>query len=102
MEAIQPYLPWIVQAVSGLIGGGLVGSVLKGKSLGGLGNVLAGVIGGLGAAKGLDAAGLMGSLQGLVGGNELAADGIAGLIGGGVLQAIAGMILGGKGKKAAA
>jgi hypothetical protein len=102
MEAIQPYLPLIVQAVSGLVGGGLVGSLLKGKSLGPIGNLLAGIIGGVGATKGLDAAGLMGTLQGLVGGNDLAADGIAGLVGGGVLQAIAGMILGGKGKKAAA
>jgi hypothetical protein len=96
MEAITPYLPYIIQAVAGAVGGGGLGAIIKGKSLGMVGNLIAGAVGGLAAGQGATYGGLMDQIAPLLGGNAMAADGVVGLVGGGVLQVIASLILGKK------
>lgn len=83
----------IISAVSGLAGGNLTGLALKDKSIGAIGNSIAGIIGGVGATyilqavNVLQAMGLanvtMGEVAGMIG---------SGAIGGSVLTAIVGMI----------
>lgn len=102
MEAI---LPLIIQAVSGMVGGGVAGSLLKTAGMSLLPKLLSGGIGGIAGGSGLGAllgggvaaatgdagaamGGLdMGSLLGNIGG---------GAVGGGVLTGLAGMVLGKK------
>jgi len=95
MEAI---IGLIVQLVAGGAGGNVVGQMLKGVSLGPTGNSVAGAVGGLGGAF---LAGLVPGLDGLVssmstgGGMDfgaLAGTGVASLVGGGALTAIAGFV----------
>ena len=43
MDQIQPYLPWIVMAINGLIAGWLAGQLLGGGGL--IRNVVVGIIG---------------------------------------------------------
>ncbi|MGE3302239.1 MAG: hypothetical protein AB7M12_03925 [Hyphomonadaceae bacterium] len=93
---MEAYFPWIIQAVSGAVGGGALGAFVKNKSMGAVANLIAGAVGGVAAAQGLDAAGLLGQLTGALGGNALVSDGVAGLVGGGVLQLIANQIIGKK------
>lgn len=91
MEAL---IPLIIQAVSGMVGGGVVGSMVKKAAMTMLPKLLAGGIGGIGGASilggllgGGDASSMMdmGSLINNVGG---------GLVGGGVLTGLAGMVMG--------
>lgn len=90
----------IVQLVAGGAGGNVIGQVAKQVSLGPTGNTIAGAIGGLG---GTWLAGLIPGLSGLIGGAAgaagaaggidfaaLAGQGATGLVGGGLLTAIAG------------
>jgi len=88
MEAL---LPWIIQLVSGAVGGNVIGSIFKKISLGGLGNSIAGIVGG----------GIGGQLLGMLGmglgGGGMDAAGIAGTVassavGGGVLMTVIGFI----------
>ncbi len=95
MEAI---IPLVIQAVSGMVGGGVMSGILKQAAMGLLPKLLAGGLGGIGGASvlgsmiggamGGDPAGGMdmGNILGNVGG---------GLVGGGVLSSIAGMVMGG-------
>lgn len=84
-------LPVLIQLISGAVGGNFAGSLMKDKSLGTIGNSIAGIIGG----------GLGGQLLGLLGiGTETGGTDIASIIGslagggvgGGVLMAIVGII----------
>jgi uncharacterized membrane protein YeaQ/YmgE (transglycosylase-associated protein family) len=84
-------IPIIIQLVSGAVGGNVAGSLLKDKSLGTIGNSIAGILGG----------GLGGQLLGLLGiGTETGGTDIASIIGslagggvgGGVLMIIVGLI----------
>lgn len=99
MDAI---LPIIVQIVAGVIGGNALGTVLKNINLGPLGNSIAGAVGGVG---GTWLAGMIPGLATLVAAGAPAAtgaggldmsmllgQGVTGLVGGGILQAIAGTI----------
>ncbi|WGF89634.1 hypothetical protein [Marinivivus vitaminiproducens] len=43
---MEAYLPLIIQLVAGLIGGNAAGAAMKDKSLGPLGNSIAGLVGG--------------------------------------------------------
>ena len=86
------YLPWIVSLISGAIGGNVAGSLMKGSSLGTLGNSVAGIAGGgLGGSilgmLGLGAATGGGSMLGMIGGNLL-----SGGVGGGAVMAVIGFI----------
>lgn len=74
------YLPWIISLVSGAIGGNVAGSLMKGSSLGTLGNSIAGIAGG----------GLGGSILGALG-----LGGVAGAAGGGMASMIIGNLLSG-------
>jgi uncharacterized membrane protein YeaQ/YmgE (transglycosylase-associated protein family) len=90
--------PVLIQLISGAVGGNAAGSLMKDKSLGTIGNSIAGIIGG----------GLGGQLLGLLGlGTETGGTDIGSIIGslagggvgGGVLMAIVGMIKSAMSKK---
>ncbi len=91
MEAL---IPIIIQVISGVVGGGVVGNMVKSAAMSMLPKLIAGGVGGIGGAQilgmlmGGDAGSAMdmGSLINNVGG---------GLVGGGALSAIAGMVMGG-------
>ena len=91
---METIIPLIIQAVSGMVGGGVVGSLVKNAAMTMLPKLLAGGLGGIGGASilggllgGGDASSMMdmGSLISNVGG---------GLLGGGALSGIAGMVMG--------
>lgn len=102
MEVIVPIL---VQLIAGGAGGNVIGQIVKSLNLGPTGNTIAGAVGGVG---GTWLASLIPGLSGLVGGASAAAatgaatggldigalvgQGATGLVGGGILTAIAGMI----------
>ncbi len=104
---MESLVPIIVQLVAGAIGGGALGQLVKNVNLGTVGNIIAGAIGGVG---GTWLATMIPGLDGLVSGAaQVAADGGAeamsgldmgalvgqgatGLVGGGLLTAIAGLI----------
>jgi hypothetical protein len=85
MEMVTTYL---IQALVGA-GGGWLGNMLKANGLGTIGNLLAGVVGGVGAPAALGAAHLMG------GGDNMLVNIATSLVGGGL-----GSIVGGLFKKA--
>jgi hypothetical protein len=90
MEAL---IPLVIQFISGVVGGGVAGSLIKKAAMELLPKLLAGGIGGIGGATvlgsllGGDSSSLMdmGSLINNIGG---------GLVGGGVLSTVAGMVMG--------
>ena len=94
MEVI---VPLIVQLIAGGAGGNVIGQLAKRLSLGTAGNTIAGAIGGV---AGTWLAGMIPGLDTLVAGataggldiGALAGQGAAGLVGGGLLTAIAGAI----------
>lgn len=99
MEAIVSIL---VQLIGGGVGGNGIAAVLKQVNLGPVGNTIAGAIGGW---LGTWLAGMIPGLSGLVGGaaaaagtaggldiGALAGQGLTGLVGGGLLTAIAGLV----------
>jgi hypothetical protein len=98
MEVIVPIL---VQLVAGGIGGNVIGQVVKALNLGPAGNSIVGALGGI---AGTWLAGMIPGLDGLVTGaaaagtaggldlSALAGQGATGLVGGGILTAIAGII----------
>ena len=88
---MDSWLPLIIQLISGAVGGNAAGSVMKKFSLGTLGNSIAGILGGgiggqllaaLGVATGgggMDIGSIVGSIA-------------SGGVGGGVLMAIIGLV----------
>jgi len=89
MDAIQPYLPVIIQALAGAVGGNVIGVLRRNNSFGPLINSVLGAVGGVGAAQGLQAGGLMDQVLALVGGNASVAGGVSGLAGGLLLPLVA-------------
>ncbi len=87
---MEQLLPIILQLVAGAVGGNIGGAAMKDSSLGGLGNTIAGAIGGVGAGSAL--APLIPALANAAGGGlnigNLAASGVGGI----VLQIIVGLI----------
>lgn len=84
---------WIINLVSGAIGGNIVGAAWKDKTLGMVGNTIAGLIGGAAGSYILQAVGILSSL----GMSDMTLGSIAGHIGasaagGGILTAIVGII----------
>jgi hypothetical protein len=77
-----------LQAVAGLVGGNAGGAVLKNSNLGGLGNTIAGALGGVGGGAFLP------GLLGMVGdaGPSMIGNLVGGGLGGIVLQVIAGLV----------
>lgn len=95
---MEVLVPLLVQLIAGGAGGNVIGQLAKNLNLGTTGNSIVGAIGGLagtwlaGMIPGLDT--LVGAAAG-TGGLDigaLAGQGATGLIGGGVLTAIAGII----------
>lgn len=93
MEAI---LPIIIQLIAGAVGGNGLAAAAKNLSLGTTGNTIAGAVGGVG---GTWLAGLIPGLTGLLAGSgagidatALVGQGVSGLVGGGVLTAVAALI----------
>lgn len=83
----------IINLISGGIGGNVAGATMKDKSLGALGNSIAGAIGGTAGALILQAVGVLNS----VGMGDMSISTILGLagssaVGGGIITAIIGMI----------
>lgn len=89
MEQLEPYLPLIIQALAGAVGGNVIGAIRRNNSFGPLFNSLLGAIGGVGAAQGLEMGGLMEQAAGALGGNANVAGGASGLAGGLVLSLVA-------------
>jgi len=81
---METLLPLVIQLISGAVGGNVAGAALKDKSLGALGNTIAGIIGG----------GVGGKLLTLLTGAAAAAPG-AGIDIGTLVQQIAGGGVGG-------
>jgi hypothetical protein len=96
MEAL---IPIILQAVSGMVGGGIAGQLIKTAGMALLPKLLAGAAGGVGGGMALGPilAGVLGGdpAGGMDMGNILGQV-VSGAAGGGVLTAIAGMVLGKK------
>ncbi|MBO9587314.1 hypothetical protein [Devosia sp.] len=95
---MEVLVPLLVQLIAGGAGGNVIGQLAKNLNLGTTGNSIVGAIGGLagtwlaGMIPGLDT--LVGAAAG-TGGLDigaLAGQGATGLVGGGVLTAIAGII----------
>ncbi len=85
----------VVNLVSGLVGGNVAGAALKDKSLGAIGNSIAGIVGGAASVYILQAVGVLNSLgmSNMTLGSILGSVGTS-AVGGGVLTAIIGMIKG--------
>lgn len=94
-------LSLIISIISGLVGGNVIGMVSKGLSMGGLGNTIAGAVGGAGAG------GLLSTLTGGAVDPSVAADAAGsmdimgmlktaglGAVGGGALTGIGGLLKG--------
>lgn len=95
---LTTYLPYIVQAVGGLIGGNVIGG-LTGGGGGVVGRSIAGVIGGLAAGQGLPhveaAQPVVSSLYGLMQGDmgQHVGNLIVGAGGGGILGLVSGLLI---------
>ncbi|MFZ4070847.1 MAG: hypothetical protein ACOYJ6_12170 [Caulobacterales bacterium] len=90
-------LPLILQAVGGAILGPVVAGLLRGREFGLIGNVLAGIVGGVAAGQGLNAAGWLAPLAEAVGGGQagvIVSSLVSGGLGGGLLSGLAGLIVG--------
>jgi hypothetical protein len=93
MEAI---IPLIIQAISGAAGGGIVGNLVKTAGMALLPKLIAGAVGGIGGGQLLG-----GALSGMLGGDaaggmdigNILGQVVSGGAGGGVLTAIAGMVM---------
>ncbi len=89
---MEAFLPLIIQLVSGAVGGNVAGAVMKDKSLGTLGNSVAGIVGGgiggqiLAAVLGAGAASGGMDIGGII--SQIAGGGI----GGGVLMIVVALI----------
>jgi uncharacterized membrane protein YeaQ/YmgE (transglycosylase-associated protein family) len=80
---METWLPWVVQLISGAVGGVGAGQVLKNQSLGTLGNAISGVVGGgLGGVilQALNLAVGSGGLDAASIGTDIAGGGIGGAI----------------------
>ncbi len=94
MEAI---IPIIIQALSGAAGGGIIGNIIKSAGMTLLPKLLAGAVGGVGGNAALS--GILGPLLGAVAGSgtfdpmTILTQVISGGLGGGVLTALASVVM---------
>jgi len=82
----------IIQLIAGVVGGNAAGSALKDYSLGGLGNTIAGAVGGIGLGQALQA--LIPMLAGAAGGEFDVGAVVGQLVGGGAGGAILTVVVG--------
>ncbi len=85
---MESLMPLIIQAVAGLVGGNVGGAALKNSNLGGLGNTIAGALGGIGGGAFLP--GLLGMMGDA--GPSMIGNLVGGGLGGIVLQVVAGLV----------
>jgi len=88
---METWLPWVIQLISGAVGGVGAGQVLKNQSLGTIGNAISGVVGGGLGGVILQALGVAlggGGLNAATIGTDIAGGGI----GGAVVMIIVGII----------
>jgi hypothetical protein len=92
---METILPLIIQAISGAAGGGIVGNLVKSAGMALLPKLLAGAVGGIGGNAALG--GILANTLGSAGGLDLMgiiSQVISGGLGGGVLTALAGVVMG--------
>ena len=97
MNTWKLFIPLIIQAISGAAGGGIVGNLVKQAGMALLPKLIAGALGGVGGGQLLG-----GALGGMLGGDAAGGMDIGNILGqvyqrrrgGGVLTAIAGMVMG--------
>jgi hypothetical protein len=94
---METILPLIIQAISGAAGGGVVGNLVKSAGMTLLPKLIAGAVGGIGGNAALG--GIIGPLLGAAstGGLDISSiisQVISGGLGGGVLTALAGVVMG--------
>jgi hypothetical protein len=92
---METILPLIIQAISGAAGGGIVGNLVKSAGMALLPKLLAGAVGGIGGNAALG--GILASALGSAGGLDvmgIISQVISGGLGGGVLTALAGVVMG--------
>lgn len=90
-------LPLILQGAGGAILGPVVGGLLRGREASPLVKILAGLLGGVVAGQGLNAAGLLTPLAEAVGGGQagmIVSSLVSGGIGGGLFAILAGLTMG--------
>ena len=96
MEMVQQYLPYIVQAIGGIVGGNILGALTRGGG-GVMGRTIIGAIGGVAAGFGLPmvSADLPNTLNTLISGENGVHLGnfITGAAGGGVLGLVSGLLI---------
>jgi hypothetical protein len=94
---MESLVPLIIQAVAGAIGGLGVSAAMKQAGMSIVTKVIAGVVGGIGGGQILHSIladpTVTGALSGVVG------DALGGVVGGGVLTAIAGVVMGSMNKR---
>jgi hypothetical protein len=96
---METLLPIIIQAISGAAGGGIIGNLVKSAGMALLPKLIAGALGGVGGGQLLG-----GALGGMLGGDaaggmdigNILGQVVSGGAGGGVLTALAGMVMGRK------
>jgi uncharacterized membrane protein YeaQ/YmgE (transglycosylase-associated protein family) len=97
----------IVQIIAGALGGLATGRAVKSVDLGNMGNIIAGIVGGVGGstiAGLIPGLAVLSSFAGAPAGVDigaLLAQGLGGLIGGGILTAIVGAVRNARAKSAA-
>jgi hypothetical protein len=87
---MESLMPLIIQAVAGLVGGNVGGAALKNSNLGGLGNTIAGALGGIGGGAFLPS--LLGMVAEGGAGPSMLGSLVSGGLGGIVLQVVAGLV----------
>ncbi len=83
----------IIQLITGAVGGGAIGTLIKSVGMGNIVNLVVGAIGGAGSGPLLGMLGMLGgAAAGDAGGGGMLGSAIGGLAGGGVLTGVVGAI----------
>lgn len=98
MDSIEPYLPYLVQAIGGLIGGNILGAVTRGGG-GAMGRTIIGALGGIAAGYASGNVDAVSGITAMWGGLIEGANGvhlsnlITGAAGGGIIGLVSGLLI---------